>query len=143
MTTLLGSRELLPEPITRPLDPADVLGPMRGVRRRLAEQAIGERPVYFHVRSGSWADIGGWLGPRSLDVFAMDAGLLLLAAGWFEFEGKRPLVVEVPCSDLRESTYNYATGRLALAPGGHCPVAGLKVPPREAQQLLAQIHHEG
>lgn len=137
----MGSPELLPEPLTRPVDPAEVLGRLRGRRRAVTEQALEGRPVYLHLRSGTFADVGGWLGPRPIDLFALEASLLLISAGRFEFEGQRPLVAEPSCTDLAESTYNYTTGRLALAPAEHCPVKGVKVSPADAQQVLAQIHH--
>jgi len=138
--TVAGSPELLPEPVAAPLPADEALAHLRGARRRLAAQALDERTVYYRVRSRTVADIGGWLGPRPVDVFATDRGLTLVSAGRFDFEGRDPLVEHVPYDDLDRSTYNYATGRLALAPAEQCPVKRLSMGPDEAQQLLAQVH---
>lgn len=137
----IATTEKLPEPITRPLAPGEATGRLHGIRRRVAEQALGDRPVFVHVRTGTRADVGGWVGRRRVDVFATREGLVLVAAGRFGFEGPRPLAFEASYPQLADSTYNYATGRLALAPAEHCPVRSLKLSPDHAQQLLAQIHH--
>ncbi len=133
--------ERLPAANLERLSPDALYGRAAGVRRGLMEQAVAGRDVYCKLRTHTHADIGGWLGPRAVDVLALAEGLVFVAAGRLRFEGPNPIVVEVPYADVRFSTYNYTTSHLALAPGERCPVPALKVRPDQAQQLLAQIHH--
>lgn len=135
--------DLLPEPIRQPVATEAALGQLRGARRAAAARLVGDRPVFLRVRTRSWADIGGWLGPRPIDLFATDRGLAMVAAGRFDFEGPAPLEQCVPYTDLRDSTYNYATGRLIFSPAERSPIKSVRIGPADAQQLLAQIHHEG
>jgi hypothetical protein len=135
--------ELLPPPITRPAATSEVLKALRGARRAVAEEALTDQTVFLRVRTRTWADVGGWFGPRPLDIFVTNQGLVLIAAGLLEFESPAPLAVSVPYSDLTGSTYNYATGRLALAPAEQSPIKSVRIAPADAQQLLAQIHDKG
>jgi hypothetical protein len=144
-TTGLTAAELvrqLPPPITQPLDEQALLQrllkPYRTALREMLEQG---RRVYLHQRTSTWVDIGGWLGPRPLHVFAMDDGVFLVARGFaFDFEGDRPVQSHLPYSELRGSLYNHVTGRLILSPAAGARVTALKLHPLRAYQLLAQIH---
>lgn len=110
--------------------------------RRLALEQFAGMDVRYIVRTGTWVDVGFWLGPRPVQVVVLPYELALLATGWF-IDAPRPLIYRVPLRQLHDSIYNHVTGRLALAPAPDTPVKALRVNPIAGYQLLSQIHHEG
>ena len=141
----------LPPARTQPIEwSAPALAAMSRAERRLAEELIGADEALFAARTDSRVDVGSWLGPGRLWAFALRHELVLAA------HGPRPYTERIPYSRIRESAYNPVTGELVLAPpvshlyfahGRYVPnkdatphARGLRVPPLEGYQLLAQIH---
>ena len=123
----------LPPAVTEPM-PRDQWSARLPIRaRRLAGDAIGDRPVYLLLKTSTRVDVGSWLGSARVWLACLDGEVVLLAAG------PRPLDLRLPASELCESAYNPVTGQLLLAPAGHRNVPPLGLPPREAYQVLAQI----
>ena len=129
---LLPIAQELPPPRTIPL--AAPLAQMRPPERRLAEEAIGTRPVFFLVKTRTRVDVGHWLRDGRLWAAALIDGLELFAPG------RRPYRESVPFAQLRGSVYNPVTGELALVPAHGVRVRGLKMPPLDGYQMLAQIY---
>ena len=130
----------LPPARREPLDMARTVWPsMPGRERLLAQQAIGQEPVFAAARTGTKIDVGSWLLRGRVWVFALADGLVYVACGSC---GLRVRARRIAYEQLRESQYNHVTGQLALAPAGDLPFRGLKVDPVEGYQLLAQIYRE-
>ncbi len=126
----------LPVAATTPLVREAALERLGKAPRALADDALGEAPVFLVLRTGARADTGGWLGGGRVWVFALARELLLLAAGKF------PYVERIPFAALRGSVYNAVTGELVLAPAPGARVRRLRVPPRSGYQVLSQIYFE-
>jgi len=127
----------LPDPLTTPLDPkTEGVGRLRRRTRRLAQSVVGEDDVFVLLKTGSRADVGGWLGRRRVWVAALADSLSLFAPG------RRPCAARIPFARLRESTYNPVTGELVLAPAEAASVRALRVSPLDGRQLLAQFRCE-
>jgi len=127
----------LPQATTKPLDwAAGALAAMTDAEQTLARQLAAGQPVCFAARTASTVDVGRWSGPGRLWALALPRELALLA------HGPRPFAERIPFSLLRESTYNPVTGEVVLAPAPHHAVRGLRLPPLEGYQLLAQIYRE-
>ena len=127
----------LPPPVTEPLDErerAHLIAEMADPERILAEEHLGEEPVYHAVRSETGVDVGQWFGVGTVWVLALNDEMLLFAAG------KRPFVERVPYAEVQKSIYNHVTGEVVLAPGHGLRVERIAVPPSEGYQLLAQIY---
>jgi len=131
-------RATLPPARTMPLA-ADVRLP-RGMpyrERFLAEQFLGARDVYLAVPTRTRIDVGSWLLRGRVWLFALADELALVACGAC---GRRWYVRRIAYADLLDSRYNHVTGQLALAGAGPLPFRGLKMPPLEGYQVLAQIY---
>ena len=127
----------LPRPRTTPLErAAGAFARMAKPERRLAEECLGADDALFIVRTATRVDVGSWLRGARVWACALRRELALLA--W----GRRPYAERVPFRRLRASVYNPVTGELALAPAPGTRVRGLKMPPLDGYQLLAQIYHE-
>jgi hypothetical protein len=124
----------LPPPITMSSDRAGgAFAAMSKAERRMAEDFLADEEVLLAVRTDSRVDVGSWLGPGRLWAFALRHELALIA------RGPRPHTERIPFSCLQESTYNPVTGELVLAPAQHHNARGLRMPPVEGYQMLAQI----
>ncbi|MBM4030350.1 MAG: hypothetical protein FJ291_01025 [Planctomycetes bacterium] len=124
----------LPSALTTRLEsPGGAFAAMSRAERQLAEDFLGAEEVFLAVRTDSRVDVGSWLGPGRLWAFALRRELALVA------HGPRPHTERIPFSRLQESTYNPVTGELVLAPAQHHHARGLRMPPVEGYQLLAQI----
>ncbi|KKL83083.1 hypothetical protein LCGC14_1978320 [marine sediment metagenome] len=110
---------------------------------------LGGEDVYLILRSATRVDVGSWLGGSRVCVAAVADGLLLFATArgplaWLpeklavKAEG---FVERIPLAALTASSYNHVTGELLLAPVAGGRAGRLKLPPLDAYQLLAQIHH--
>lgn len=132
--------EALPSAVSEPIGRApDAMSGARGHRRKLIERELGDAPYFARVRSRSRVDVGGWLGRRRVDVFALADEVLLLAADPLVDWG-RPFVKRLAFRQLQRSVYNHVTGSLALAGEGGRVHADLAMRPLEAGQLLAQVY---
>jgi len=109
---------------------------MSSAERRLAQGFLAADEVIVAVLTEARVDVGLWRGSGRLWAFALRHDLALVA------HGPRPVAERIPYTLLRQSTYNPVTGELALAPGPHHHVRGLRMPPLEGYQMLAQIYQE-
>lgn len=124
----------LPAPVRTPLEAGAVVEPLSKAQRALVVEHLGDAPVYLALRAGTRIDTGSWVWRPRVRVFALDAALMLLAAG------RRPRAERIPFTDLRESVYNAVTGEVVLAPAHHVRVRRLRMSPLDGYQLLAQIY---
>jgi hypothetical protein len=124
----------LPPANTIPLDRAARATQLGYGQLRMLDSLVGDQPVYHVQRTGTKIDVGGWFG-RGRICICLSAGEAVLFA-----EGKRPYVARIPLQRLGQSRYNHVTGELMLAPDAAPRVSGLKIPPLEGLQILAQIH---
>lgn len=107
---------------------------LTALERRWRDEAAGDTPIHWAVRTESRIDVGAWLSDARVWAAAQPGALLLFAAG------KRPYAETIPFADLHESLYNHITGELILAPAPNARVTRLKLLPVDALQLLAQMH---
>jgi len=114
------------------LDRVVQLGPCTAGEAAL-EQAAGlgpDDPVYC---SRTRTDVGMWFRQGRVRACPRAGELLLLA------HGRKPYRETVPFANLGESRYNHVTGALVLAPAEGVRVHDMKLPPLEADALLATI----
>jgi hypothetical protein len=124
----------LPPANTTPLDRRARRRQLGRARRRVLESLVGDEAVYYVQRTRTKVDVGGWFRKGRVCICLLANEAVILA------KGKRPYVERIPLQRLRESQYNHVTGELMLAPDGATQISGLKVPPLEGLQILAQIH---
>ena len=142
----------LPPPRLEPLARGEGALALAGRLADVAAEALGDARVLVVVRTATRVDVGSWLGPSRVWLFALAEQFLLLApprnplARWPGLARRlgvstRPYVERIGLSQLRGSTYNHVTGELVLAPANAVRLRRLKVTPRDGYQLLAQIRH--
>jgi len=127
----------LPPANTNPLDRRARSRRLGRARRRLLESLVGDEAVYYARRTRTKVDVGAWLRKGRVCICLMAGEAVIFA------KGKRPYVERTPLTRLRQSRYNHVTGELMLAPDAAPEISGLKIPPLEGLQILAQIHHPG
>ena len=127
----------LPPPVTEEIDESsEGFRFLADPERRLAAELLSGDAVYVLEKSESLVDVGHWFGKGVVWVAATAADLVLFAAG------KRPYMEQAAYSMLYRSLYNHVTGNLVLAPVEGLRLAKIKVAPRAAYQLLAQIYQK-
>lgn len=124
----------LPPANTTPLDRRARRRRLGRSRRRILESLVGDQPVYYAGRTRTKVDVGAWLRKGRVCICLSDGEAVVFA------DGRQPYVARIPLQRLRESKYNHVTGELTLAPDAAAGISGLKVPPLEGLQILAQIH---
>jgi hypothetical protein len=125
----------LPPANTNPLGRRARRRRLGGARRRLLESLVGDEPVYYVRRTQTKVDVGAWFRKGRVCICLLAGEAVLFA------EGRRPYVERIPLQRLRDSRYNHVTGELMLAPDAASHIVGLKVPPLEGLQILAQIYN--
>jgi hypothetical protein len=103
-------------------------------RRRMLESLVGDEAVYYLGRTQTKVDVGAWFRKGRVCICVLAGEAVIFA------KGKRPYVERIRLGRLRESKYNHVTGELTLAPESATQVRGLKLPPLEGLQIIAQIH---
>ena len=127
-------RMKLPPANTTPLDRKARRRQLGRARRRLLEAIVGDEAVYYVRRTRTKVDVGAWFRKGRVCICLLASEAVIFA------KGRRPYVERIPLLRLRESQYNHVTGELMLAPDVAPQISGLKIPPLEGLQILAQIH---
>ncbi len=125
----------LPPALTAALDPA--VAERAGADRyeqALLEEIRQGRDLFFLARTGTRVDVGHWFSRGALWAAAAADQLLLFA------HGRRPFLETIPFSFLGQSLYNHVTGEVVLAPALEARTQGVRLPPVEGYQLLAQVY---
>ncbi len=127
----------LPPPVTEEIDENSAsFRFLADPERRLAAELLGGDAVYVLEKSESVVDVGHWLGAGVVWVAATAADLVMFAAG------KQPYMEQAAYPMLYRSLYNHVTGELVLAPVEGLRLSKIKLAPRAAYQLLAQIYQK-
>ena len=131
-----ATTELLPPPVTRPLDRGSEVFARVGktAGRLLAAELTDGEDAFMLVSTRTWVDVGSWIWKARVRVMALADALFMFAPG------KRPYVERIPFAELVDSQYNHVTGELSLDPAEGASVRSLRVAPLDGYQLLAQIH---
>ncbi len=112
---------------------------MPATARGLADKLVDGRDVYAVIRTKTKVDVGSWLARGRVWIVALADSLVFVAVG---LGGSRPLAEIIAYDRLGKSRYNHVTGQLALSPAKIAGVRGLRLPPIEGRQVLAQIYQE-
>ncbi|MDA0838593.1 MAG: hypothetical protein O3B01_10535 [Planctomycetota bacterium] len=127
----------LPPPVTSPLEQdGKEFQLLSRSEHKVAEEALGDRPVYFLSKSDTTVDVGHWLSEGIVWAAATKNEVVLFAAG------RRPFIEEIPFSHLYKSLYNHITGEVVFAPAEAESMTRIRLSPVHGFQLLAQIYQE-
>jgi hypothetical protein len=127
----------LPPPLTDPLEKdGEEFQHLSRSEHKVAEEALGDRPVYFLSKSDTTVDVGHWLNEGIAWVAATENEVVLFAAG------RRPFIEEIPFTRLYKSLYNHITGEVVFSPAEAESMTRIRLSPAHGFQLLAQIYQE-
>lgn len=124
----------LPPANTIPLDRVARARVLSYGQLRLLDSVVGEREVFHVQRTRTKVDVGAWLCRGRVCICLSSDEAVLFA------NGRRPYVAKIPLERLHESRYNHVTGEVTLPLDSAPQVRGLRMPPLEGLDLLAQIH---
>jgi hypothetical protein len=102
--------------------------------RRLVEETLHDKTVYFFTHTASTVDVGHWLSAGVVWAAATDSEIVLMAAG------RRPFVDWIPFDVLQSSIYNHVTGEVVFSPAPEVRMRAVRLSPAVGYQMLAQIY---
>ncbi|MDP6117069.1 MAG: hypothetical protein QF437_21650 [Planctomycetota bacterium] len=127
----------LPPPFTTPLKKnGEEFQHLSRSEHRAAEEALGDRPVFFLSKCDTTVDVGHWLSGGVVWAAATESEVVLFSAG------RRPFIEEIPFTHLYKSLYNHITGEVIFAPAEAESLTRIRLSPVHGYQLLAQIYQE-
>lgn len=109
---------------------------MNELEQQLLSEEIGTAEPCLCIRSRTRIDTGRWWGRSPVWICVSANHLVMLAVA------RRRYAERVAIADCRESHYCHSTGELTIEPAEGLRFKRLKMSPRQALRVLAEMNHE-